>query len=357
MAELTYSSAGVDVEAARKAMIMARRVLASTEGNKLAMTSGFFTGAMYLPADVKRMRRPILLANADGIGTLTHEAFNNQRFMERMGRSVVNHNMMDLAASGGVPAAFLDTLDWQKTNPELQVSLIKGMAQSCREVGAVILGGETASLPILVQVNEVVVNGAAIGFVDEKNLIDGTKRINPANVVIGIQSFGLLINGISLARRAVFEVGKLKADDIFPGTRRTVIDEMTKGTPNYAKYLLPVIAGYRKLINGIFNVTGDGIPGNLVRILPQNVEAVIYGRRLPKLPVFRFIGEQGVSRKEMWNTFNLGIGVGIVTSRKAAPLLLKVLSDALPHSFAPVVIGRIQKAERSQASVHLDDQM
>lgn len=349
---LTYQSSGVDVNAAHRAMDLAKGAIASTYQQSFALPSGFFTGGMFLPKSVRKMRNPILVANSDGIGTLTHEAINSRRYMELMGYSLANHNFMDLVASGAVPSGFLDTIDYQKIDPLMHAMAIKGMVRSCKEVGAVLLGGETASLPVLVQPGQVIMNGTAIGFVDEREVIDGTKRIRPGDVIIGLQSPGLLINGLSLARRAIFERAGLGLNDFVPGIKRTVLHEMTRGMPNYAKYLLPVVAGYRKIIHGIFNVTGDGIPGNLVRILPKGVRAIISKSCLPKLPIFSLIA-QHVEAEEMWNTFNLGIGVGFVTTPRFAELLISVLKEAFPKTLAPINIGYLQKIGTSEPEVYL----
>lgn len=353
MTELTYKASGVDVEAARKAVQLARKEIESTQVGALAIPHGFFTGAMYLPDWVRNMKQPILLGNHDGIGTLTYEAKTSRKYMERMGYSVANHNFMDLACSGGRPVMFLNTIDWHAVQPELQAAALKGMARSCREVGAVLLGGETASLPILIRDGESIINAAAVGFVDENEKIDGPALIQHGDIIIGLCAIGVHINGLSLCRRVIFEKAGLGEFDIIPGSKRTILDELTRGTPNYARYLLPFIAEFRKHIHGIFNVTGEGIPGNLVRILPRSTEALIYRKRLPRLPIFKFISAHGVSDTEMWHTFNLGIGVGIVTGRKSAQLLLKVLAGVMPKSLSPVVIGHIQKSVMSEPTVSL----
>ncbi|MBI3495168.1 hypothetical protein HY065_00915, partial [Candidatus Berkelbacteria bacterium] len=186
--DLTYKASGVDVDAASQAMVLAQRDIRSTYGKAIVIPAGFFTGGMLVPDWVRKMKRPILIANSDGIGTLTHEAMAGPKYMARMGYSVANHNFMDLVASGGCPVAFLNTMDWQKVDPLLQAAALKWMARSCREVGAAILGGETASLAILIQQGEMIMNGTAIGYVDQCNIINGHERIKVGDIIIGVSS-------------------------------------------------------------------------------------------------------------------------------------------------------------------------
>lgn len=348
---LTYQQSGVDTQAAARAVRAVSRYLEATRDNFTGLPKGFFTGGMGLPPWVLEMDAPILVMNSDGVGSITKEAVITYVAMERMGYALANHVFMDLVCSGARPLAFVDTMDWHTIHEQSQTAALRGMARSAQEVGAAVLGGETGQVGHLMKEGQCLMNAAAVGFVDEKHCINGQTMIRRGDAIVGIGAIGAHINGWSLGRRVIFEDAGLTLEALFPGTKHTVFEEMTKGVPNYAKQVLALLADQtlRPHVHGIFNVTGDGIPGNLARILPHNMQAMICADQLPKLPIFELL-KQYVAQKEMWRTFNLGIGVGLVVAHYAHLPVMEALLK-VNRNLGPIFIGSIRELPQDEEQV------
>lgn len=351
--ELTYRGSGVDPEAAARAVRGALSYLEATSDGFTGLPKGFFTGGMRLPRWVLEMEAPILVMSSDGVGGITQEAVITYPAMERIGYALANHIFMDLVCSGARPLALVDTMDWHRIHEQSQTAALRGMARSVKEVGATVLGGETGQVEILMKEGQCLMNAAAVGFVDEKDCINGQAMIRYGDVVIGITAIGGHINGWSLGRRVILEQAGLTLEALFPGTKHTVFEEMTKGAPNYAAQVLALLSDQtlRPHVHGIFNVTGDGIPGNLARILPHNMHATIYAHQLPKLPIFELLS-QYVPPEEMWHTFNLGIGVGLVVAQNAHLDVMEALLRA-NRNLESIVVGTIGSLPQNKQQVVL----
>lgn len=350
---LTYQESGVDTDAAARAVRGALPYLEATSDGFTGLPKGFFTGGMRLPRWVLEMKSPILVMNSDGVGGITQEAVITYAAMERIGYALANHVFMDLVCGGARPLAFVDTMDWHTIDGQSQTAALRSMARSAQEVGATVVGGETGQVGPLMKKGQCLMNAAAVGFVDEKDCINGQTMIRCGDVVIGIAAIGGHVNGWSLGRRVILEQAGLTLETLFPGTKHTVFEEMTKGVPNYAAQVLALLADQklRPHVHGIFNVTGDGIPGNLARILPHNMQAMICAHQLPKLPIFELLS-QYVAPEEMWRTFNLGIGVGLVVAQNTHRHVMKALLKA-NRNFEPIFIGTIGSLPQNEQQVVL----
>jgi phosphoribosylformylglycinamidine cyclo-ligase len=227
----------------------------------------------------------------------------------------------DIAVLGARPLFFLDYIGGERLEPHVFEQQIKGFAKACKEAGCALVGGETAQMPGMYNRGEYDLAGTIVGVVDRRKMIDGSK-IRKGDVVLGLPSNGLHTNGYSLARKVLFETLKLKPTSKVPGIQKTVGDELLKVHRNYQPLLSKVPQG---LIKGMAHITGGGLIDNLPRVLPKDCDAVIDTTRWVVPKIFQMIQEGGkVDRTEMYQVFNMGIGMTIVTSAKDAAEVIRI---------------------------------
>ena len=304
---ITYSDAGVSIDAANAAVERIKRLARGTFNERTLSEIGSF-GGMF-DAAFPSMRAPVLVASADGVGTKLKVAFMTG-VHDTVGRDLVNHCVNDVLVQGARPLFFLDYVATGVLSPDVVVALVEGVAAGCRENGCALLGGETAEMPGFYAEGEYDVAGFIVGIVDRERVIDGG-RITPGDVLLGLPSVGLHTNGYSLARRLFFEVA---GHD--PATR---LDEL--GATVGETLLAPHVSYLRPLeglldtgaIKGLAHVTGGGLLENVPRILPEGTAVEIVRGSWPVLPVFRLMQEIGnVAEAEMYRTFNMGVGMVVV---------------------------------------------
>jgi phosphoribosylformylglycinamidine cyclo-ligase len=264
------------------------------------------------------------VASIDGVGTKLLLASELNR-LDDVGRDLVNHCVNDIAVHGARPLFFLDYIGAGRLDPGEGTRLVSGMVEACRESGLALIGGETAEMPGLYQPGHYDLVGAIVGVASRARFIDGS-RIAPGDALIGLGSSGLHTNGYSLARRALFASGRYRPEDRPADAEEPLADLLLKP---HRSYLGPLkVLESRGWLKGAAHITGGGIPGNLRRILPRSVDAVVE----PSWPipsVFRIIARAGeVELPEMFRTFNMGIGMIVVVPAQAAGEALSVLSDA-----------------------------
>jgi phosphoribosylformylglycinamidine cyclo-ligase len=306
---LTYADAGVDIERADRAKRRIRLLARKTfNRNVLAEIGGF--GALYA-LETRRWKSPVLVSSTDSVGTKLKVAFALDSH-RGPAADLVNHCVNDIAVEGATPLFFLDYFACGRLNPAVLEQVVEGLAQACRANGCALIGGETAQLPGFYAAGEYDLAGFVVGVVERAKLIDGS-RIRPGDVVLGLPSAGLHTNGYSLARKLLLEQAGYSLQEFLPKLNCSVGEELLKPHRSYAKPLQRLMEA--RLLKGAAHITGGGIPGNLVRILPKGLDAHIESGSWPELPVFELLRRIGnVPDAEMRRTFNLGIGMAVVVS-------------------------------------------
>jgi len=315
---ITYQSSGVNLEAADEALARIKALVAATRTGHVLGDVGLFAGAFRLPEGVKK--RPVLLASTDGVGTKLKIALLARKY-DSVGEDLVNHGVNDLLANGGEPLFFLDYYACGKLEPEVLEGVVQGLARGCKNNGVALLGGETAEMPGFYAEGDFDLAGTIVGWADEDDLILG-KDIKPGDVILGLPSNGLHTNGYSLARRVLLDHAKLKLDQPIAELGRTLGEELLKVHPSYLG-AIQELRGQVK-IKGIAHITGGGIEGNLVRILPEGCKLQINWDSWPVPPIFDLIQKLGpVEEEEMRRVFNLGVGMAVVISAKDEDVINK----------------------------------
>ncbi|MDE3001824.1 MAG: phosphoribosylformylglycinamidine cyclo-ligase [Gemmatimonadota bacterium] len=330
---LSYADAGVDLDAAERTKEGLKELVASTRDRFTLSELGAFGGLYQVPDDVDQ---PVLVSSADGVGTKLKLAFSTG-VHHTVGQCLVNHCVNDILVQGARPMFFLDYLATGEMDEEVVQDVVRGVAIACKENGCALLGGETAQMPDFYAADEYDLAGFIVGSVARDSVIDGS-RIVDGDVLVGLESSGLHTNGYTLARKIVFDVMGLTVADPFPGTDRTVGEELLAVHRSYLNVLAePLKDG---IVHGLAHVTGGGIPGNLPRVLPQGLGAVVDRASWPIPPVFEALQEAGsVDREEMDRVFNMGVGMIAVVSEDDAAA---IHSTAEMHGMESWTIGAIQ---------------
>ncbi len=335
---LTYAEAGVDIDAADAAVEAMRDLVASTADRPGVIGSiGGFGGLFELPGGYTR---PVLVSSTDGVGTKMAVAMATGRF-DTVGIDLVAMCVDDLVCCGARPLFFLDYQLLGRVDPVQVRALMTGIAEGCRQAGAAIVGGELAEHPGLLAPGEVDLAGFAVGIVERDRIIDGPARTRAGDVIIGLPSPGLRSNGYSLARRALLDHGGRFLDGpAWDGAGDwTLADELLRPSVIYTPAVLAVLeAGVD--VHAVAHITGGGLPGNVPRVLADDLDAVFDRAAWPVPPIFAEIqAAGGVEDHEMQRVFNLGLGMVLVVAPDAVDATRAALSEAGAPSF---VVGGIQ---------------
>ncbi|MEX2583519.1 MAG: phosphoribosylformylglycinamidine cyclo-ligase [Gemmatimonadota bacterium] len=319
---LSYRDAGVDIDAANRAMGGIAALLRSTRTSDTLSDLGSFGGLYRVP---KGLRSPVLVASTDGVGTKLKIAFMTGRH-DTVGEDLVNHCVNDILVQGAAPLFFLDYVGVGKLEPGVIEALVTGVARGCRNNGCALLGGETAEMPDFYDPNEYDLAGTIVGIVDEDRIVDGS-RVAEGDVVIGLGADGLHTNGYSLARRIVFGEMCLGPDDPFPEESGSVADVLLRVHRSYLASVRPLLADDR--VHALAHITGGGIVDNLPRVMPDGLSARIRLDSWEVPSLFRVLQrEGGVDEREMFRAFNMGIGMVLVTAPGEADGVLESLTSA-----------------------------
>jgi phosphoribosylformylglycinamidine cyclo-ligase len=326
-----YGAAGVHLEAAEEAK---RRIaqLAGTTRTPLALGRlGAFGGMVRVP---EGFERPVLVLSTDGVGTKVLVAVR-AGVHDTVGEDLVNHCVNDILVHGARPLAFLDYIATGNLEPEVAAAIVEGVARACRAHEMTLAGGETAELPDLYQPDRYDLAGTIVGVVEERDALHGD-RVRSGDVLIGYASNGLHTNGYTLARRIVFDTLGLDVDDGFPDTDRSVAQVLLDVHRSYAAAVTPVVSRAHALAH----ITGGGIPGNLIRVLPEGCEAVVDASAWRWPPVFRVLMRAGgVSLSEMRRVFNLGLGMIAIAARDDVEAIVAPATRAGVETW---IIGEVQ---------------
>ncbi len=341
MTERQYAAAGVDLAQAERAKQRIARAVAGTRTALSLGEVGAFGGMVRVPAG---LQRPVMVMSTDGVGTKVLVAQQAGRF-DSVGEDLVNHSVNDILVHGARPVAFMDYIAGAGLSEDVLAEIVEGVARGCRNHDMALAGGETAQMPGLYQPGHFDLAGTIIGVVEEAEALHGD-RIVPGDVLLGFASTGLHANGYTLARHILFEKAGLALGDAVPGTGQSVADALLAVHRSYASMLTPVLP----VVHGIAHITGGGIAGNLVRILPRNCAAVVNPTSWPMPPLFAFLQQAGdVSTEEMRDVFNLGIGIIVVVSADAETEV------RAPAEAAGVATWRIGHIETGVPSVRFAD--
>ncbi len=307
---ITYSDAGVSIDAANAAVErirgLARETFNARTLSEIGSFGGMFDGAF------PGMGAPVLVASADGVGTKLKVAFMTG-VHNTVGRDLVNHCVNDILVQGARPLFFLDYVAAGRLSPDVVTSVVEGVARGCRENGCVLLGGETAEMPGMYAEGEYDVAGFIVGVVDRAKVIDG-RRIAPGDAVLALPSAGLHTNGYSLARKLLFEVAGYGAGKRLKALGMTVGEALLLEHRSYLPALEGLLDG--GLVRGLAHVTGGGLLENVPRVLPEGTGVEIRRGSWPVPPLFGLLREIGnVAEPEMFRTFNMGVGMVVVCSQ------------------------------------------
>jgi phosphoribosylformylglycinamidine cyclo-ligase len=330
-----YAAAGVDLAAADEAK---SRIGIAVAGTRTALSVGqvgAFGGMVRIP---ESMRRPTLVLSTDGVGTKVLVALQAHRF-DSVGEDLVNHCVNDILVHGATPIAFMDYIAGDRLTLEQLAGIIDGIARGCRAHGMALAGGETAQMPGLYQPGTFDLAGTIIGVVEEDRALHGD-RIVPGDVLLGYASTGLHTNGYTLARRILFDRLGLRMEDRLGDSGSTVEDALLAIHRSYFRCITPVL----DRIHGLAHITGGGIAGNLVRILPSGCEAVVDPTSWTPPSLFTTLQQAGqISTEEMRDVFNLGVGLIAVLPPDAVS---SVQAAATADGVATWPMGEIRKGNR-----------
>lgn len=311
-----YASAGVDIDLGNRVKKGLHNRVRSTFGPEVLGRVGGFGGLFR--ADFKGFKEPVLVSSIDGVGTKLKIAIALGRHAT-VAQDLVNHCINDIAVTGARPLFFLDYIGAGRLEPAVFNQLISGFTKACKAGGCALIGGETAQLPDLYRAGEYDLAGCIVGLVDRAGMLDGS-RIVPSDLLIGLPSNGLHTNGYTLARKVLLDEMRLNLLEKVDGVARPLGDELLRVHRNYQP-LMAAIPSAR--IKGAAHITGGGLIDNLPRILPASCDALIDTSSWTVPPIFRLIRRGGnISREEMYQVFNMGIGMVLVSSKLHAAELL-----------------------------------
>jgi len=332
---LSYKNSGVNIDAGEKAVTKIKPIVRKTFNKNVLTEIGSFGGLYEL--DLEKWKKPILVSSADGVGTKLIVANMVGRF-NTVGQDLVNHCVNDIFVQGAHPQYFLDYIGVGKLNPEIIESLISGFAKACIENEMALIGGEMAEMPGIYSEDDFDLAGTIVGLVEKDNVITG-QDIREGDVVVGFPSTGLHTNGYSLARKIFFEKLKMKVSDNLPGGNITIGDILLSVHRSYYQELKKWAKP--EFIHGMAHITGGGIPGNLKRVMPENLIAKIDCTKWEIPPVFQFMEKEGgVDKYEMFRAFNMGIGFIIVTDLHSANEIIQATDG--------ILIGKIEFTEKRE---------
>ena len=330
MKQNAYARAGVDIELGNRVKATLPELLASTHRREVLGKVGGFGGLFQL--DVKKYRQPVLVSSTDGVGTKLKLAFAMDKH-DTIGEDLVNHCVDDIAVLGAEPLFFLDYIGTGKLKPHVFTQLIAGFARGCAANHCALIGGETAQMPGFYQPGEYDVSGTIVGVVEKARMLDG-KGIRPGDAIIGLGSSGLHTNGYSLARKIFFEQMKLKPKSRLAGLAGSIGEELLKVHVSYGPLVQELLRKFngkgpvvgQRTIKGLAHVTGGGFIDNLPRVLPAKCDAVIRKGTWDVLPIFQIIQERGgVDEAELYQVFNMGIGMTLFVAAEQAAAILKFI--------------------------------
>ena len=336
---MDYKNAGVDIEAGYQSVELMKKYVKETMRPEVLGGLGGFSGAFSLSA-IKNMEKPTLVSGTDGVGTKLKLAFIMDKH-DTVGIDCVAMCVNDIACAGGEPLFFLDYIACGKNYPEKIATIVKGVADGCKQSGAALIGGETAEMPGFYPMDEYDLAGFAVGVVDEKDLITG-ENIKPGDTLIGIASSGVHSNGFSLVRR-VFDMTPESLNTYYEELGTTLGEALLAPTKIYVKALKSVKdAGVT--IKGCSHITGGGFYENIPRMLHEGVRAVVKKDSYKIPPIFELMRRTGnLEEKMMYNTYNMGLGMVLAIDPADTDKTIAALEAAGEKAY---VVGYVEDGEK-----------
>ena len=332
---MDYKNAGVDIEAGYESVKLMKKFVQKTMRPEVLTNIGGFSGAFALDK-FKDMEEPTLVSGTDGVGTKLKLAFIMGKH-DTIGIDCVAMCVNDIACAGGEPLFFLDYIACGKNFPEKIATIVSGVAEGCVQSEAALIGGETAEMPGFYPEDEYDLAGFAVGIVDKKNLITG-KELKGGETLIGIASSGVHSNGFSLVRK-VFEMSEESLNTYYDSLGKTLGEALLAPTKIYVKALKNLKNGGVK-VEACSHITGGGFYENIPRMLPDGLTAVIEKKAVPVLPIFDLIQKTGaIPERDMFNTFNMGVGLCIALPAGKADEAVRILNGAGEEA---VILGEVQ---------------
>ena len=337
---MDYKNAGVDIEAGYKSVELMKKYVKETMRPEVLGGLGGFSGAFSLDS-FRGMEKPTLVSGTDGVGTKLKLAFLLDKH-DTVGIDCVAMCVNDIACAGGEPLFFLDYIACGKNYPEKIATIVKGVADGCKQAGAALIGGETAEMPGFYPEDEYDLAGFAVGIVDEKKLITG-EQLKAGDVLIGMASSGVHSNGFSLVRK-VFEMTKESLETYYEELGTTLGEALIAPTKIYVKALKAVKdAGVE--IKACSHITGGGFYENIPRMLPDDgVRAVVRKDSYEVPAIFRLLADKGnIEEQMMYNTYNMGIGMVLAVDPSEVEAAMAAVREA---GETPYVIGEVEAGEK-----------
>ncbi|MCX5847065.1 MAG: phosphoribosylformylglycinamidine cyclo-ligase [Deltaproteobacteria bacterium] len=341
--KLTYKDAGVDIDQGNLFVQKIKPLIKSTFRKEVMSPIGGFGGLFHL--DMGKLSDPVLVSSTDGVGTKLKIAQMMDKH-DTVGIDLVAMSVNDVVVQGAEPLFFLDYIATGILNVERNVKIIEGIVKGCQEAGCALIGGETAEMPDFYKDEEYDLAGFCVGLVEADKIVDGTE-IHVGDRIIGIASNGMHSNGFSLARKVLFEKGKMNAHDKIDDLGHSIGMELLRPTKIYVKSILNLVKNFN--IKGIIHITGGGFIDNVPRILPGQCRAVILKNSWDIPHVFTIIKNMGnIDDSEMYRVFNMGIGMMVIAPEKTAAEVVERLDKFGEKAYA---IGFIEKRDKEQSSV------
>jgi phosphoribosylformylglycinamidine cyclo-ligase len=346
--KLTYRDAGLDLELYEQTLAGMAPLLKRTHTPRVLDGFGGFASLFSLDFNnrlfAKNYRRPVLVTCTDGVGSKLKIASLMRKY-DTVGIDLVAMSVNDALCTGGEPLLFLDYLAMPKDDPALTRELIKGISDGCIEADCALVGGETAILPEFYQPGDFDMAGFCVGVVERDHIITG-RAIRPGDVVLGLASSGLHSNGYSLVRKVVFDHAGLKVCDFVPELGRTVGEELLEPTRIYVRAIKRILQHYpvkKRVVRGLAHITGEGLGGNVPRVLPPGRCVSLRRGSWPAPPVFGWLQKLGnIEQTEMETVFNMGIGFVMFVS----PFFVESIQRQLEEDRIPAyVIGEVREGE------------
>ena len=333
----SYKAAGVDVTAGYKGVQLMKKAVQSTYTNAVISDIGGF-GGLYAP-QIQGMEEPILVSGTDGVGTKLKLAFLMDKH-DTIGEDCVAMCANDVICTGASPMFFLDYMALGKNIPEKVATIVTGVAEGCKKANCSLVGGETAEMPGFYPEDEYDLAGFCVGVVDKKKIID-SKTIEVGDKVIGLASSGVHSNGFSLVRK-VFDVNEENLKEYVEELGKTVGEALLEPTRIYVKPILKLIEEVK--VKGISHITGGGFYENLPRMLREGVSLKIDKNSYEVPALFKLIASRGnIPERDMYNTFNMGIGMAVIVPENEVEKALNLLKEAGEEAY---LIGEVVEGNK-----------
>ena len=334
---LTYADAGVDIDAGNKAVELMKDSVKATYRPEVLGDLGGFGGLFSLMNS--KIQNPILVSGTDGVGTKLRLAILMNKH-DTVGQDCVAMSINDILVQGAEPLFFLDYIAVGKLDPVQVATIVKGVANACKESGCALLGGETAEMAGFYAKDDYDLAGFGVGIVDRSKVITG-ETIGEGDVLIGLPSTGIHSNGFSLVRKIVLERQNMKLTDYVDELGMSIGECLLTPTRLYPRPCLPIIQNYT--VKGMVHITGGGFYENIPRVLPEGIGVTIDVTAWPQLPIFDLLRQWGnVDAHEMYRTFNMGIGMIMIVDANDVDGIMKNLADRGEKAY---IIGKTSKTD------------